>query len=63
MIGWVDRLLVWVLEGLAIALIGMYADSVLHAQGTYDRTRIPVADVRPQTNREIDPPKATMPKY
>ncbi|MGB0596081.1 MAG: arylsulfatase [Rubripirellula sp.] len=59
----VDRRLVWFLQGFAIALIGMHADSPLHAQGTYDRTRIPVADVRPETNQEIDPSKATMPKH
>ena len=53
---------VWFLQGFGIALLGVHTSSSLHAQGTYDRTRIPVADVRPEPNREIDPSKAKMPK-
>ncbi len=48
-------------QGLGIAMIGVLTNATLNAEETYDRTRIPVADSRPETNREIDPAKAKMP--
>lgn len=54
--------LILLLQGLGIAWFSVHVVSSLHAQQTYDRTRIPVADVRPEPNQEIDPTKATMPE-